>query len=550
MMSKNLLKALVVVVCIAGCAGVMKERVISSGVANLDNKPAEVGVSKVAVFPFADYSHQQDALQSELWGGNIKILEEVTDYFVAKGISIAIQEDVNSLLVDNQIIKPIASQQLIYGSGDAETPEMRSRIIGTPEYDLVNVEHSEEMKEAIIDVIRDEMSLEHAQNPSVKTPVLQGATVGLSKEMVQYLGEELEADIIIRGRIIEYGLKAVDTYNPLKRGFLPVLYEPVKDALFGAPSGKEYETGLDPVDYSQLGQGLGFLLGQKTQDDVVGTWDVLMENSFGTIANLYPRKKQVSSIVQIRMYAQDVKTGDVIWSNRVETEYTPRSNQAFNSKHVKTMFDKNIERGIAVLMDDMFSCITLKAQERKEDEGTTLSELDRIREAGVAGEAGVAISPEQEALIQELREEIERLEGGESIVLQIDRDKTLINLPDAILFPSGTDMLTRQGIDTLNTINTVLEGYPNRPICVEGHTDNVPIGPTILDKYATNWELSTARAIRVMNYMAEHLKLEESMMAVKGFGPYKPVADNDTPDGRSQNRRVIILISPENNSNT
>jgi chemotaxis protein MotB len=201
-------------------------------------------------------------------------------------------------------------------------------------------------------------------------------------------------------------------------------------------------------------------------------------------------------------------------------------------------------------MDDMFSCITLKAQERKEDEGTTLSELDRIREAGVAGEAGVAISPEQEALIQELREEIERLEGGESIVLQIDRDKTLINLPDAILFPSGTDMLTRQGIDTLNTINTVLEGYPNRPICVEGHTDNVPIGPTILDKYATNWELSTARAIRVMNYMAEHLKLEESMMAVKGFGPYKPVADNDTPDGRSQNRRVIILISPENNSNT
>jgi chemotaxis protein MotB len=53
-----------------------------------------------------------------------------------------------------------------------------------------------------------------------------------------------------------------------------------------------------------------------------------------------------------------------------------------------------------------------------------------------------------------------------------------------------------------------------------------------------------------MNYMAEHLKLDESMMAVKGFGPYKPVADNDTPDGRSQNRRVIILISPENNSNT
>jgi flagellar motor protein MotB len=270
-----------------------------------------------------------------------------------------------------------------------------------------------------------------------------------------------------------------------------------------------------------------------------------MENSFGTIANLYPRKKQVSSIVQIRMYAQDVKTGDVIWSNRVETEYTPRSNLAFNSKHLKTMFDKNIERGIAVLMDDMFSCITLKAEKRKDPEETTLSEL--YRKSAVEGET---ISPEQEVLIQDLREKIARLEGGENIVLQIDKDKTLINLPDAILFPSGTDMLTRQGIDTLNTINTVLEGYPNRPICVEGHTDNVPIGPTIQDKFATNWELSTARAIRVMNYMAEHLKLDEALMAVKGFGPYKPVADNDTPDGRALNRRVIILISPENNSNT
>ncbi len=544
-MSKNLLKSLVIVICIAGCAGGMKERVIPSGVVNLENRPAEVGVSKVAVFPFADYSHQQDALRAELWGGNIKILEEVTDYFVAQGITVAIQEDVNTLLVDNEVIKPLASQNLSYGSGGDDKRAVRSKLIGTPEYDLVNVEHSDDMRQEIINVIKSDMALEFAEEPPVQTPILQGASVGLSREMVQHLGNELGADLIIRGRIIEYGFKSVDTYNPLKRGFLPVLYEPVKDALFGAPSGKEYETGLDPVDYSQLGQGLGFLFGQKTQDDVVGTWDVLMDNSFGTIANLYPRKKQVSSIVQIRMYAQDVKTGDVIWSNRVETEYTPRSNQAFNTKHPKTMFDKNIERGVKLLMDDMFSCITLKAEERKDAEGTTLSERDRQR----AVEGG-EIAPEQEALIEELREKIARLEGGEGIVLQTDKDKTLINLPDAILFPSGTDMLTRQGIDTLNTINTVLEGYPNRPICVEGHTDNVPIGPTIQDKFATNWELSTARAIRVMNYMAEHLKLDESMMAVKGYGPYKPVADNDTPDGRAQNRRVIILISPENNSNT
>jgi len=545
MMSKNLLKVLGIVLCIVGCGGSLKQTVVPTAGVNLGNNPSPVGVSKVALFPFADYSHQQDALQSDLWGGNIKILEEVADYFVAHGIPVAIQEDVNSLLVDNQIIRPIASQQLIYGSGDAETHEMRSRIIGTPEYDLVNIEHSEEMKEAIIDVIRDEMSLEYAQNPSVKTPVLQGATVGLTKEMVQYLGEELGADLIIRGRILEYGYKEVNTYNPLKRGLLPVLYEPVKDVLLGAPEPEQHETYLRDTYESRFGYGLGFWLGEQTRKDVTGTWDTLMHNSFGIVSELHPRKKDVSSIVQIRIYAQDVNTGDIIWSNRVETEYNPSSGMAFKSKHPKAMFDRNIEMGVQLLMDDLFSCITLKAAEKKGPVGTTHSELGRER--AVEGEA---IAPEQEALIQELREKIERMEGGEGIVLQIDKDKTLINLPDAILFPSGTDMLTRQGIDTLNSINTVLEGYPNRPICVEGHTDNVPIGPSIQDTFATNWELSTARAIRVMNYMAEHLKLDESMMAVKGFGPYKPVADNETPDGRAQNRRVIILISPENNSNT
>ena len=544
-MSKNLLKGMVVILCIAGCAGVMKERVLPGGGVNPEGKPAVLGVSRVAVFPFADYSHQQDALSTELWGGNIKILEEVTDYLVAKGISVAVQEDVNSILVDHNIIRPLVSQNLAFGSGGEDKRVLRSKVIGTPEYDLVNVEHSDDMKQEIISVIKDEMALEFAERPPVKTPIIQGASVGLSREMVQQLGDVLGADLIIRGRIIEYGLKAVDTYNPLARGFLPVLYEPVKDVLFGAPSGKAYESDLDPVDYSRLGQGLGFLLGEKTQDDVIGTWDVLMENSFGTIANLHPRKKQLSSIVQIRMYAQDVQTGDVIWSNRVETEYTPPSNLAFNKNHPKTMFDKNIERGVKLLMDDMFSCVTLKAEERKVIPEATLSELGGVKPAG--GEEG---TPDQEALIRELQEKLVRLEDSKGIVLQKAKDKTLITLPDAILFPSGTDMLTGQGMDTLNAISSVLEGYPNRPICVEGHTDNVPIGPTIQDKFATNWELSTARAIRVMNYMAAHLKLDESLMAVKGYGPYKPVADNDTPEGRAQNRRVIILISPENNSKT
>jgi chemotaxis protein MotB len=92
------------------------------------------------------------------------------------------------------------------------------------------------------------------------------------------------------------------------------------------------------------------------------------------------------------------------------------------------------------------------------------------------------------------------------------------------------------------SISKVLEGYPNRAINIEGHTDNVPIGPRLVNKFASNWELSTARAISVMNYMTEQYNLNRSLMAVKGYGPYKPVADNGSAEGRSQNRRVVIVV--------
>ena len=105
-----------------------------------------------------------------------------------------------------------------------------------------------------------------------------------------------------------------------------------------------------------------------------------------------------------------------------------------------------------------------------------------------------------------LQEKIAKLEDSKGIMLQQMDDNTLVNLPDAILFPSGSDDLTNNGVETLSRISSVLEEYPNRTIAVEGHTDDIPIGPTIKGKYATNWELSTSRAIRVMSYISDNLK--------------------------------------------
>ncbi|MDX1778099.1 MAG: flagellar motor protein MotB [Thermodesulfobacteriota bacterium] len=543
-MSKNVFKVLAIVLCIAGCGGSIKQTVPPAQVALLEgNQQPTVGVSKVAVFPFSDYSQQQSALRTDLWGGNIKILEEVTDYFVAQGIQVAVQEDVNALLVENEIIQPLASQELM-------TAEMRGRIIGTPEYDLLNVEHSKEMQDEILDTIKDYRALELAQKAPVQEASVQDDRVRLTKAMIKQLGDEIGADLIIRGRIIEYGFKEVNTYNPLKRGFLPVLYEPIKDVFLGAPDQDQYEVDLGDPYVSQLGNGLGYWLGEQTRRDVIGAWDTVMHNTFGVVAELHPRKKDVSSIVQIRMYAQDVKTGNIIWSNRVETEFNPRTGMAFKSRHPKTMFDKNIQKGVRLLMEDLFSCISLQAAAPDTEEVAGLGTGEVIDLGTGEGEIKIEGDVADEALVRALQEKIATLEDSNRILLQQVDDKTLVNVPDAVLFPSGSDALTNNGVETLSRISSVLGEYADREIAVEGHTDNVPIGPSIKDRYATNWELSTSRAIRVMNYIAGNLKKPESSMSVRGYGPYKPVAPNDTDEGRALNRRVVIVIGPEAETNS
>ncbi len=152
---------------------------------------------------------------------------------------------------------------------------------------------------------------------------------------------------------------------------------------------------------------------------------------------------------------------------------------------------------------------------------------------------------ENDALMNKLQKEIGTLEDNNKILVQRIKDKLFITLPNGILFSSGSANLSDQGFKTLKTICQVLERYPDRPICIEGHTDDVPVASASKEKYATNWELSIARAIQVMNYMVGHFKIKQELLSVKGYGPFKPIASNATPKGRAENRRVVIAVSPE-----
>jgi len=122
---------------------------------------------------------------------------------------------------------------------------------------------------------------------------------------------------------------------------------------------------------------------------------------------------------------------------------------------------------------------------------------------------------------------------------------TILRLNNTMLFDTGKAILKKSALPILSKIGKVLKNT-NKNIIVEGHTDNVPIGPSLKKYYPTNWELSTARATNVLRYFVEVENMDPKRFSASGYGEFKPIADNNTEEGRMKNRRVDILILDEN----
>lgn len=126
----------------------------------------------------------------------------------------------------------------------------------------------------------------------------------------------------------------------------------------------------------------------------------------------------------------------------------------------------------------------------------------------------------------------------DSIKIVMDEIGIRIRVADSLLFSSGSAEILPQAKKILKDLSIFLESVENQ-IQIEGHTDNVPIHST---KYPSNWELSTARASSVVVYLIEKYHFSPQKLLAAGYGEYKPIASNKTPEGRKANRRVEIVI--------
>jgi chemotaxis protein MotB len=143
-------------------------------------------------------------------------------------------------------------------------------------------------------------------------------------------------------------------------------------------------------------------------------------------------------------------------------------------------------------------------------------------------------------LVDKMESEIQR---GEVTISEL-QGKLTVNLVERILFDSGRADIKPAGLEVLSRVGEVLKNADEKEIRVEGHTDNVPISSRLRDTFPSNWELSTARATNVVHYLQDTVKIPGDRLSACGFGPFRPVADNDTAAGRAQNRRIQIVLVP------
>jgi len=138
-----------------------------------------------------------------------------------------------------------------------------------------------------------------------------------------------------------------------------------------------------------------------------------------------------------------------------------------------------------------------------------------------------------------VRKSIAKEKMEDMIKVQVTETGIAIKIADPVSFESGSADVNPKLYGMLKDLAGVINAAPTSQIRVEGHTDNVPIRNA---RFPSNWELSSARALSVVRYMANNGDVDPARLSAIGYGEYRPIAPNTTPENRKMNRRIEIYV--------
>lgn len=209
----------------------------------------------------------------------------------------------------------------------------------------------------------------------------------------------------------------------------------------------------------------------------------------------------------------------LLWTQGRATQQ--RELQAMRAKLAKA--DSSLAHALAIL------------QTNQDLMGTLTNQVSALqKEKDMAGQMARALEDEMRQDLESKDVTISKLQG-----------KLTVTIVDRVMFDSGEAVLKPDGAAVMQKIADLLAGHPELKIHVIGHTDNVPIRQTAQSRFASNWELSAARALAAVHFLTEKAGVDPRRVGAVGYGEFRPIADNSTAEGRAKNRRIAITILPE-----
>lgn len=212
------------------------------------------------------------------------------------------------------------------------------------------------------------------------------------------------------------------------------------------------------------------------------------------------------------------------------TEADLASEQAKNKS--LTEENQSFQARISELEGELAS-LNSQLEDLAKKQGLTAKELADLR-------AEKAKREKELDVYKNLFAELKAMVDAGTIEVVFRKGRMTLKLSNAILFDSGKAKLREEGKAAVAQLIPALKKVGDREFLVAGHTDNVPIRTA---RYKNNWELSTARAVSMVTEMVED-GYPGNRLGAAGFGEFDPIASNDTPEGKEQNRRIEIILMP------
>jgi len=255
----------------------------------------------------------------------------------------------------------------------------------------------------------------------------------------------------------------------------------------------------------------------------------------------------------------------VTWSKRLKTVVNERDNLCVNLAS-KVKENDGLKKNLADLtgQSNILSTSYKDLQNKYNDlTNQSLSQTDKLSKALAAKsedlDAKEKLLSEREKTLHEMIQVIAKQDSitrnlnnilrnallgfnSDELSVEIKDGKVYVSMSDKLLFQSGSSAVEDKGKDALKLLAGVLEKNSDIDILVEGHTDNVPIKTSV---YKDNWDLSVARATSIVRILTNDYKIVPTRLTASGKGEFFPKADNDTPEGRTKNRRTEIILSPK-----